>query len=297
MRRGLLVSLFLVGTVFLCGIALSEGALHIHDHLRVSPDVRIRRDLEVDARALLTDVAVTSGGVTLRAWLVRPKHPNGAAVILLHGVADSRAGMSGHAYYLLRAGYTCLLPDSRGHGLSGGNLITYGVEERSDVAAWASFLIAEMHPSAVYGLGESMGAAILLQSLARGTPFRAVVAECPFSSFRAVAVDRLAGLSGIPAPWLFQPVVAAGFVYSNLRYGLHLEDASPLFALQQSNTPVLLIHGSQDRNIPPEHSRRLLAARPAETVLWEVEGARHVNALSVEPEQFPRVVLKWFAEH
>src|ERR1041385_5874727 len=45
-------------------------------------------------------------GARLDAWLFTPREGNGAGVILLHGIADTRMGMSGHAPWLLRAGYT-----------------------------------------------------------------------------------------------------------------------------------------------------------------------------------------------
>ena len=44
--------------------------------------------------------------------------------------------------------------------------------------------------SSLYGLGESLGAAILIESLPREPRFRAVVAECPFDSFEDIAYYR-----------------------------------------------------------------------------------------------------------
>lgn len=80
--------------------------------------------------AELTEVAVTAvDGVTLHAWSIRPFHGNGDAVILLHGHTDNRAGMLGNADLLLRHGFAVLLPDARPHGISGGDIATYGVME------------------------------------------------------------------------------------------------------------------------------------------------------------------------
>jgi len=85
--------------------------------------------------------------------------------------------------------------------------------------------------------------------------------------------------------------------YSRLRYGVDLMQASPIDVLRRSQTPVLLIHGTADVNIPPQESRELHAANPQSTVLWEVDGATHVGAEAADPQEYRRRVLNWFATH
>jgi hypothetical protein len=50
--------------------------------------------------------------------------PNGTGEILMHGAGDTRMGMSGHAPFLLRAGYTVLIPIREDTGASGGDIVT-----------------------------------------------------------------------------------------------------------------------------------------------------------------------------
>ena len=71
-------------------------------------------------------------GVILRGWKVRPAQPNGAWVLVFHGVADNRYGMTEHARLLLMSGYSVVMMDSRVHGASGGEIATYGWLERTD---------------------------------------------------------------------------------------------------------------------------------------------------------------------
>ena len=238
-------------------------------------------------------------GVRLSAWMFRPppEQANGAAVLLLHGVGDTRLGMWSHANYLLEAGYVVLMPDSRAHGSSGGDVVTYGIREADDTARWLRWLGEQQAVERVYGMGESMGAANLLESLALPSPVRAVVAESSFATFPEVAAYRLSHESGIPFPALW-PIREFGFVYARLRYGVRLEDASPAMAMARSAAPVLLIHGTADTNIPPGQSRELRAVRRrGETELWEVPGAVHVSAISAEPREMPRRVIDWFRRH
>src|SRR5437879_9424203 len=92
-------------------------------------------------------------GVVLAGWQFTPRDSNGSVVILLHGVGDTRLGMLSHATFLLRSGFTVLLPDIRGHGGSGGELITYGIKEADDVRCWADLLLQNRALHRLYEIG------------------------------------------------------------------------------------------------------------------------------------------------
>lgn len=232
-------------------------------------------------------------GVALDAWLLTPAHPNGAVVTLLHGVGDTRSGMLGYAHFLLRAGYAALLPDARGHGASGGDSIGYGVLEGDDLRRWSDWLCAQHPQWRQYGLGVSLGAAILLESLVKPVRFRAVVAESPFATFREIAYDRLSIGTGLPA-WAFGPVVQLGIFYTRARYGLDLRRASPADAVRDTSIPILLIHGSADRNVPLHHSLELQSVNPRAVRLWVIPRAAHVHCLEMAGREYERRVLDWF---
>src|SRR5207302_8567209 len=119
-------------------------------------------------------------GAILSAWSMRPRNSNGKTVMLLHGLGDNRLGMTGYAQVLLSHGFSVLLPDARAHGTSGGQLATYGLLESEDIHRWFEWVQQNQHPTCIFGLAESMGAAQLLQSLQAETRFCAVVAESPF---------------------------------------------------------------------------------------------------------------------
>src|SRR5271165_5547024 len=63
-------------------------------------------------------------GVLLHGWKVRSPQPNGAWVLLFHGVSDNRVGVIGQSEFLLRAGYNVLMMDARAHGSSEGPIAT-----------------------------------------------------------------------------------------------------------------------------------------------------------------------------
>jgi dipeptidyl aminopeptidase/acylaminoacyl peptidase len=144
-----------------------------------------------------------------------------------------------------------------------------------------------------------MGAALLLQSLQSENRFCAVVAESPFASFREIGYERV-GQFFHTGPWLgrsaLRPIIEFAFIYARRKYKLDFEQVSPETIVAATKIPVLLIHGQSDRNIPVRHSR-LIAARNAAVILWEVPNADHCGAVGAEPEEFGEKLIAWFESH
>ena len=282
------------------GILSVEGALHPRRSPLTESDEESAQAIAVQNHAALSDVQIAADdGVTLRAWTLRPQVANGDAVILLHGQADNREGMLSNANMLLRHGYSVVLPDARAHGESGGPIATYGVKEADDVRRWYEWIERAQAPHCIDGLADSMGAAILLDSLATEPGFCAVSAESSFSTFQEAAYDRLGQQFGTGA-WLgrtlLRPAFEAGLLYARIRYGVDLEQASPQSAVAASKVPVLLIHGLADNNLPPRHSEQIKAANSA-VELWEPAGVGHCGAASAAPAEYERRVIGWFVSH
>ena len=224
---------------------------------------------------------------------VHSRTPNGSAVILLHGVADTRAGMMGPARFLLERGYTVLAPDSRGHGTSGGGLITYGIKKRATCAIGPAGSASGPASSGSTAWGHRWAAPSC------SNPCRANRAFGPWwrivrSRRSGKSRDRLHKLSGRAASrdsadrGSGDCVCALGIQH---RFG----PASPAPSAPPG-FPILLIHGDRDANIPLRHSRELRSLNPA-IQLWEVPGAGHVASFIAAPEEYAHRVLDWFATH
>lgn len=263
-----------------------------------------RRPLDAPAAATLgvpaENVSLAAADrAVLRAWFAEPQHPNGAGVILLHGVADNREGVTGYARMFLARGYDVVLPDARAHGESGGAFPTYGVLERDDVRRWAAWLHPHA-PGCEYLFGESMGGAIAVQASAVTPGICAVAVESTFATFREVADDRISQQTGLGL-WfphtLGAPARELAFAWVDAVDHIQLADASPLAAIRQSRVPTLLIAGTADDNIPMRHSQQLARAGGSHAELWIVDGAEHTGASSVAPAAFEQRVTGWFAQH
>jgi uncharacterized protein len=296
-RRLLLLLTLYLAFCLVAGIYVADGTLHPARRPLTPEEEATMHDIAHHLDADLAEVSITTpDAITLRAWTIHPHTSNGDAVILLHGLGDNRIGMTGYAQLLLAHGFTVLLPDARAHGVSGGQLATYGLLERNDIHQWFDFLAAQNQPRCIFALGESMGAAELLQSLTVEPHFCAVAAESSFSSFRDIAYDRM-GQPFHLGPWfgrtIFRPVIEFAFLYVRVKYGLDMQQVSPEDSVATTKVPVLLIHGQIDSNIPPRHSQQIQSRNP-NAVLWQVPNADHCEALSAAPEEFDQRLQAWF---
>ena len=235
-------------------------------------------------------------GVILRGWKVRPAQSNSNWVLLYHGVADNRMGVLGQAAFLLRASYSVVMMDARAHGASEGAMATYGWLERNDTRGIVEVLESSETVGHLYALGESMGAAIALQSAAVEPRIEAVAAESSFSNLREAAYDY----SGLHwSPWLGKTLFLPGAWIVTHRAekeaGFRAADVSPEKSVAARPFPVLLICDAADTTLPCRHSRRIHAAARGPKQLWVVPRAFHTAALGFQPEEFKRRVLEFFA--
>ena len=289
-----------LGSSVAIGVMLAEYTLHVHrrpvSHRRAFASV-----VYSQFGAELVDVAVNANdGADLRGWAAQPASDNGDTVILLHGVTDNREGMSGYARMFLQEGYRVILPDSRAHGESGGRIATYGLLEREDVHRWAEWARSQPEARCVFLFGESMGAAIALQAAGSDRNLCAVAVESAYASFREIAFDRFAGQTGLPfglIKVIGDPTLEAALLYTRQKYRVDLRQSSPEYCINSTDVPLLLIAGTNDRNIPPRHARELMAVAYRHASFWEVQGADHGGAVNADPELFKSKVLGWYAMH
>jgi len=295
----------LVGIVILLPFAaagagvLMRGFLH-PQRRALSPDLIVQADQEF-ARlgAVHENITVTApDSIPLRGWKVRPQTSNGDWVLLFHSVADNRAGMLPYAGFLLRNGYSVLMMDARGHGESGGTIATFGWKERYDTHAIVSALYAQEKVHSLFALGESMGAAIALQSAAVEPRIAGVVAEASFRNLREIGYDY-AGLNA--APWLgetlFRPAVWTALSATRKEGDFSADEVSPEKAVAARAFPILLICDGADNRIPCRHSRAIYIAAAGPKQLWEVPGAGHTGAYGAMPAEFESRVLAFFSSY
>lgn len=280
------------------GVAFAERVLHLPRENKLGTS-SLRSAAMEQGIATLEDASITAqDGVRLVGSYVRPVQDNGSTVILLHGAGHDRVRVEKQALALLRHGYRVLMPDSRGQGQSEGRLTTFGVKESDDVQRWVSWLQKYDLPKSTYGYGQSMGGLILLRSLAREKRFGAVAVDsCPVS-FVEAGYDLL-GRAVKLGSWFGRSfgrvAMESAMIYSRLRYGVDLTDASAENGLRRTTVPVLLIRGTLDRKVPRRHVGRLSSCtRMAE--VWHVPGAGHSAAIDTANFEYELRLVNWFTQ-
>jgi hypothetical protein len=185
--------------------------------------------------------------------------------------------------------------DARAHGESGGDKSTYGALEIFDVQCIVKSLQSSETELHFFALGESMGAAVALQSGALVPEIDGVVAEGAFRDLHEVTFDY-AGLqqSVFLGKTLFRPTALAADWIAQRGIDARFEDISPQKAVASRRFPILLICGASDRKIPCRHSQAIYNTAIGERELWIVPQAGHEKAIVTDPEEFKRRVLDFF---
>lgn len=124
-------------------------------------------------------VATMDDGVGIATTLHMPvtHGERSPAVMLLHGVGDSRRQVDPAARLFAQRGYIALTFDFRGHGQSGGLFSGLGARELLDVARLRESWLPANTPldgDKVGAFGISLGGGAALRAAGQGTPFKAL---------------------------------------------------------------------------------------------------------------------------
>lgn len=302
-----LLYVLLVGVPAIVILVFLLGALSYRGMIRMT----IRDESEIRARVLEKGDA-TQAELEL-PWLeARIESPRGyplavralggeepCVAIFHHGVGWSWLGMLRYIRMFRELGWTVVAFDARGHGASGGGRPSYGIYERGDLGAVVDWALGRFpYSGGLVLVGESMGAAAVLQYAPLDRRVDAFVADCSFSS----AVDELdhrLKRSFVPFP-LRLLVVRAADILCRRREGFSLFDASPETAVLETDAPMLFVHGLDDDYVPWRMSvamveRRRRALPDAITQLRLVPGARHARSASVDPAGYATCLASFLA--
>ncbi len=217
----------------------------------------------------LQEVTFAGEGVTLEGWRIAATGARHGTIVYLHGIADNRMSGAGVAERFAARGFDVIAYDSRAHGNSGGDACTYGYYEKRDLMRVLDRI--DSRPIVLFGV--SLGAAVALQTAAIDSRPAAVVAVEVFSDLETVVRDR--------APWFVsERDVRDSLSLAEKQAAFRVSDVSPVKAAARIRIPVLLIHGAEDHDTPPEHSKRVFEALAGPKRLILVPHAGHNHSLN-----------------
>jgi pimeloyl-ACP methyl ester carboxylesterase len=232
----------------------------------------------------------------LAVWIVDPVAEPRGTVFVLHGIRDGKSSLLGWGRMLASAGFRAVLVDLRGQGHSTGDVLSYGVIDSRDLSQVLDALAARrMIAGRVGAMGMSYGAATAIEWAGHEPRVTAVVAVAPFESLRAVVplyASRLVPLLGRLLPdWTIRRTIDR----AGRSGGYSPDDASPLAAIASTRAQVLLIHGSDDHNIPSSHSERLHERAPDHSEVIVIDGEDHDTITADRSGTIAARAPAWFA--
>ena len=219
--------------------------------------------------------------------------PDAPAILLLHGINNTRARLSAHALWLNGLGYAVLAIDLRGHGGSGAVARSFGFNEGRDAAAAVAFL-RERAPGRKLGvIGVSLGGAAALLGEGTPLPVEAMVLHAVYPDLRTAIVNRLARIGSRTLAHLGEPLLS---YQSRWRIGVGPERIAPIEGIRAYRGGVLVIGGGDDLSTRPVDTQALYDAAPGPKSLWLIAGADHVETSILWTDAYRARVRRLFAE-
>lgn len=225
-------------------------------------------------------------GHRLRGWFLPASTDDavpGPAVVMLHGWGSAASDLLPAAPDLVAAGLSVLLIDARGHGRSEPVDFMSMPRFAEDLATAVTWL--RTHPrvdgARIAVIGHSVGAGACLLAAAHDPDIAAVVAIAAMAH-PAELIRSSRGLQPAPAG-------VADRVLHTIEdtIGHRFDSFAPINTIARIAAPVVVVHGTRDRTVPPGDAARLVDAAAGRAQLRLVPGAGHRSIgpfLPVVPE-------------
>ena len=209
----------------------------------------------------------------LHALWAASDNPKAPVLLYLHG---ARWNVTGSAFRIRRMqelGFSVLGVEYRGFGKSSPGLPGEDTAAEDARAAWQ--WLAQQHPQRDrYIFGHSLGGAIAIDLASRVDDEHGTLVEGTFTSI---------------------PELIRTFKWGWLPVGpLVTQRFDSLGKVQRIGSPLLVVHGSNDRLISPELGRKLFEAAAGPKAFVLVEGGSHHNTNSVGQAQYREALARLF---
>lgn len=193
-------------------------------------------------------------------------------VIYCHGNSGCRADASEAAIILLPSNITVFTLDFSGSGLSGGEHVTLGWNEKDDLTAVVNYLRNDGNVSLIGLWGRSMGAVTCLMYGAEDPSIAGMVLDSPFSDL----VDLMMELVDTYKIRLPKFTVKYAIQYMKRiiqkKAKFDITDLNTIKVAKSCFVPALLGHAIDDDFIQPHHSDRIFEAYMGDKNIIKFEG-------------------------
>ena len=179
--------------------------------------------------------------------------------------------VQGHDLYLQR--YNLLMVHQRGHGKSGGNHTTLGMNEKDDVLLWVDWVEKNTETKRIILYGMSMGAAAVSYASEAVQPssVQAMVIDCGYRSPYEQFIYECQVRS---APW--QPIVPIVLLLAKRILNANMRKKTSE-SLKNTQIPALFLIGTADKTVSLAAVEECYECCASEKEMIIVEGAAHTT--------------------
>lgn len=227
----------------------------------------------------------------------------GPALLMCHGFTGNR--MEAHFLFvkmarkLAAAGYVVMRFDFRGSGESAGEFADVTIPGEVDDAKIAlAYLRAHpaVDPERVTLLGLSMGGAVAATVAGQDEQLSGLIL---WSAVARLSSDWPELKGGASPPLGLQP--DGRFDMGGLLLGPALlatrGEVEPLASINHFARPLLIIHGTEDKTVPPSHAEQYQQAVGGRASLHWIQNADHVFSAHAWEQEVFNITLDWLQEN
>jgi len=200
-------------------------------------------------------------------------NPAAPALLFLHGARSDLWGSAERVQHMRELGFSVLAIDYRGFGRSGRELPSEATACEDARAAW-QWLAAHQPQQTRYVFGHSLGGAIAVDLAAAVDDVAGLIIDSSFTSMADLVQHY---------NWGWPPVLR--------RITQHFDSAGKISAVR---APVLVVHGEEDRLIPPALGRALCESATAPKRFVLVHGGSHHNTHAVGKSHYRKALQDLF---
>ena len=208
----------------------------------------------------------------IHCWWIPADQPSDNYLIYLHGSALNIGANVSHTRRFQKLGFSVLLISYRGYGKSEGSFPTETQVYADAEAAW-NYLIKQkgIRPGDIFIYGHSLGGAVAINLAISHPEAKGLIIEATFTSIADMGRQSK--------------------LYRLLPLGLITHQRfDSIKKVNRLQVPVLYLHGTEDRTVPPEMSRELYKHTTSPKQLIFISGGRHNNSASVGGDTYLQAV-------
>ncbi|MHC1717787.1 MAG: alpha/beta hydrolase [Acidaminococcaceae bacterium] len=256
---------------------------------------RLQQSLKYKGREMAKENIVIESpyGYPLSGTFIPNPEPTNKTIVFVHGFMENRTVGLNYMSLYMQSGFNLLLIDSRDHGESGGDSVTWGNLEKYDLDQWISW-VQKRVPNGTIGVhGISMGAATALMHAELNESNKRVafyIADSAYSDFETLMelqINRYLNSTHLEiAKVLLQYANVVSYFHSRSTF----QQASPLRAVQHVTTPILYIHGDADELVPAYMSLELQEATKGPSEVFIFSNSTHGSAIFDDQKSYKMIV-------